>query len=144
MAVDFHAMKKYCEKVSSLLHHNSYKYILKTDRLLPDPQPTNTQWEFFFLSIPNILGFWADRLNQLRGILGYTICSNFVTVYPYFWFCITKPFFLQENITFTYTLQDCLFGIGIWFWAVDDLGYSHHVSVVGDQTNESILSPSLP
>ena len=31
-----------------------------------------------------------------------------------------------------------------WGLTVDDLGYSHHVSIVGDQTNESIWSPSLP
>ena len=29
----------------------------------------------------------------------------------------------------------------IWFWAVDDLGYSHHESVVRGQTNGSIWCP---
>ena len=33
-------------------------------------------------------------------------------------------------IRFSYILQDFLFGIGIWIWALDNLGSSHHVSVV--------------
>ena len=33
----------------------------------------------------------------------------------------------------TYIVQDFLFGIGIWLWTVDNLGSSHHVSVVHER-----------
>ena len=32
--------------------------------------------------------------------------------------------------TLEYILQDFLFGIGIWLWAVENLESNHHVSVV--------------
>jgi hypothetical protein len=38
--------------------------------------------------------------------------------------------FFCKKLRFSYILQDFLFGIGIWFWVVDDLGSSHQVSVV--------------
>ena len=45
------------------------------------------------------------------------------------WFYITRPFFCKK-LRFSYTLQDFLFGIEIWFWDVENLGSSHHVSIV--------------
>ena len=39
-------------------------------------------------------------------------------------------FFFCKQLIFSYILQDFLFGIGIWFWAVENLGSSHHMSVV--------------
>jgi hypothetical protein len=66
--------------------------------------------ESFFSNIPNILADWADQPNKLRGILGYFLCYDF------------------------------LFGFGIWICAVQNLGSSHHASVVRvlDQTISSL------
>ena len=38
--------------------------------------------------------------------------------------------FFSKKLMFSYILQDFLFGIGIWIWAVENLGSSHHASVV--------------
>jgi hypothetical protein len=38
--------------------------------------------------------------------------------------------FFCKKLRFSYILQVFLFGIGIRFWAVENLGSSHHASVV--------------
>ena len=81
----------------------------------------------FFLNIPNILGNWADWFNQFKGILGYFWYYYLLKSCHCLSLVLISHFFLQK-IIFTYTLQDCLYGIGIWFWAVDDLGYKANVS----------------
>ena len=50
---------------------------------------------------------------------------------PSLWFFITKPFFLQIAKIF---IPFTGFGIGTWIWAVENLGSSHHVSVVCDNS----------
>ena len=39
-------------------------------------------------------------------------------------------YFSAKNLRFSYILQDYLYEFGIWFWAVDNSGFSHHVFVV--------------
>jgi hypothetical protein len=36
------------------------------------------------------------------------------------YFALPSHFFMQKAKVFTYILQDFLFGIGIWFWAVEN------------------------
>ena len=38
--------------------------------------------------------------------------------------------FLCKMLRFSYILQDFLFVIGIWFWAVGHFGSNYHASVV--------------
>jgi hypothetical protein len=47
--------------------------------------------------------------------------------------------FFCKKLRFSYILEDFLFwvGIGIRFWAVENLGSSHHASVVREHTNEA-------
>ena len=64
-------------------------------------------------------------------VVVHTVCSNFVTVYPY----LDRDFtllshFSCKKLRFSYILQDFLFGIGIWIWAAENLRSSHHASVV--------------
>ena len=54
------------------------------------------------------------------------ISSNFVTVRD---LALPSHFFCKE-LRFSYILQDFSFGIRIWFWAVENLGSNHHVSIV--------------
>ena len=64
--------------------------------------------------------------------MGTSICSNFVPLYPLFLvrdFALLSHFFCKR-LRFSYILQDFLFGIGIWIWAVEKLRSSHHASVV--------------
>ena len=46
-------------------------------------------------------------------------------------FALLSQFFCKK-LKSSYILQDFLFGIGIWFWAVENLESSHHVSAVRD------------
>ena len=64
------------------------------------------------------------------GIFGCTICSNFVTLYPW------SMIFLQQKAK--------IFNLGLrlWFWAIENLGSSHHASVVcaaHNQINERLF-----
>ena len=73
---------------------------------------------FFFSNIPNFLPDWAGK-NKLWGIFLEALSSPWLLSH-FFW----------KKRRCSYVLQDFLFGIGIWFWAVKNLESSHHVSVV--------------
>ena len=49
-------------------------------------------------------------------------------------FALLSQFFCKKlsSSNSSYILQYFLFGIGIWFWAVENLGSSYHVSTVHD------------
>ena len=69
-------------------------------------------------------------MRYLRVLLKFCQCVSLVRD-----LALLMPFFRQKaNIfkgLFSYILQDFLLGIGIWFWAVENLG-SHHMSVFRD------------
>ena len=50
------------------------------------------------------------------------------------WFCITQPFFLAK----IYNFHVHTYLTGIWIWTVENLGSSHHASVVRDQGHQRI------
>ena len=60
------------------------------------------------------------RLNQMMLILVFD-------------FALLSQFFCKK-LKSSYILQDFLFGIEIWFWAVENLESSHHVSAVRGTT----------
>ena len=47
-------------------------------------------------------------------------------------FALLVSHFFCKKLRFSQILQDFLLGIGIWFWAVENLGSIHHVFVVLD------------
>ena len=60
---------------------------------------------------------------MLKAINYFQTCQNLLKS----WFTLSH-FALGDPVE--YILQDFLFGIGIWLWAVENLGSNHHVSVV--------------
>ena len=105
--------------------------------LLLGPQTTDTQWDFFFkylkyfgqsdrsaeLVLRYFRVFWVELSAQ---ILSLCICN----------FELLSHFFCKK-LGFSYILQDFLFGIGIWIWAVENLRSIHHVSAVCDLVHTS-------
>ena len=81
--------------------------------------------------IQNILADWVDRSNKFWGIL-----LHFGTYLLKFCHCVSQVrdfellcHFFCKTLRFSY-IQDFLFGIELWFFAVENLWSSHHVSVV--------------
>ena len=98
---------------------------------------TDNQWEFFS-SIPNILADWTNRPNKFWGILGYfwwyyllKFCHCVSLVCD---FALLIHFFCKK-LRLSYILHNFIFGIGICFWAVENLESNHHVSVVCAHAN---------
>ena len=87
---------------------------------------TDTQLDFF-LNIPNI---WPNKLwGILRYFWSYSLLKSCHCVSLVRDFALLSYFFCKK-LRSSWTLQDFLFGVWLWIWAVEILGSNHHASVV--------------
>ena len=75
---------------------------------------------------------WKEEdINVRNSIQKKVRLGNQMMLILVFDFALLSQFFCKK-LKSSYILQDFLFGIGIWFWAVENLESSHHVSAVRD------------
>jgi hypothetical protein len=85
-----------------------------------EPQPTIFKYPKYF----GQLGRLVESVERYFRVLLVLLSAQFLSLcIPNSDFALLSHFFLQKKMRFTY-----LFGIAIWFWAVDDLGYKANVS----------------
>ena len=110
------------DQITSFVHNTDYGCMMTRSQIIYSPNLYSNPNESFFSSIQKNLVDLAGLPNKLWGILRYFGYTSTTYLFK-FCHCVSpvRDFELLSHF---------LFEIVLWFWAVENLGSSHHASIV--------------